>query len=196
MFGNVTAIKIQSYIRVLCLFLGLIWFSTKDSCLGTLDNSSKRAEIQVCKMVNFTTPIVPQPQNKDFGDASLMNSTIDVSRKRLLPENDDESRVAKHGKFEELPGAVYYGVLTLPTGVHMLQGGGFGGFQIFGGVPNTVVPTGIVPSGYQVLCPCFQEFHYAKLELAKAHAELQLRNIEVNRLQQLVTALSHRKCLS
>ncbi len=135
MFGNVTAIKIQSYIRVLCLFLGLIWFSTKDSCLGTLDNSSKRAEIQVCKMVNFTTPIVPQPQNKDFGDASLMNSTIDVSRKRLLPENDDESRVAKHGKFEEL-------------------------------------------------------------ELAKARVELQLRNIDVNRLQQLVTALSHRECLS
>ncbi len=54
----------------------------------------------------------------------------------------------------------------------MLQGGGFGGFQSFGGVPNTVVPTGIVPSGYQVLCPCFQELHYAKLELARAHVGL------------------------
>ncbi len=116
---------------MLCLFLGLIWFSTKDSCLGTLDNSNKRAEIQVRKMVNFTTPIVPQPQNRDFGDASLMNSTLNSSRKRLLPENDDESRVAKHGKFEELPGAVNYGVLTLQTGVHMLQGGGFGGFESF-----------------------------------------------------------------
>jgi len=38
--------------------------------------------------------------------------------------------------------------------------------------------------------------HYAKLELAKAHVELQLRNIDVNRLQQLVTALSHREHLS
>ncbi|CAM6032761.1 unnamed protein product [Sphagnum compactum] len=158
----------------------------------TLDNSTKRAEIQVRKMVNFTTPIV-KLQNRDFGDASLMNSMIDTSRKRLLPGNEDESRVAKRGKFEELPGA-----LSLPTGVHMLQGGGFGGFQSFGGVPNTVVPAGILPSGYQVLCPCghFQELHCAKLELAKAHVELQLRNIEVNRLQQLVTALSHRERLS
>jgi hypothetical protein len=53
-------------------------------------------------MGNFTTPIVPQPQNRDIGDASVMNSTLNASRKRLLPENDDESRVAKHGKFEEL----------------------------------------------------------------------------------------------
>ncbi len=135
MFRNVAGIKIQSYICVCCLSLGLIWFSTKDSCLGTLDNSSKRVEIQVRKMVNFKTPIVPQPQNRDFGDASVMNSTLNASRKRLLPENDDESRVAKHGKFEEL-------------------------------------------------------------ELAKARVELQLRNIDVNRLQQLVTALSHRECLS
>jgi len=163
----------------------------------TPDNSSKMAEIQVRKMVNFTTPIV-KLQNRDFGDAALMNSMIDTSRKRLLPGNEDESRVAKRGKFEELPGAVNYGALSLPTGVHMLQGGGFGGFQSFGGVPNTVVPTGILPSGYQVLCPCghFQELHCAKLELAKAHVELQLRNIEVNRLQQLVTALSHRERLS
>jgi hypothetical protein len=163
----------------------------------TLDNSSKMAEIQVRKMVNFTTPIV-KLQNRDVGDASLMNSMIDTSRKRLLPGNEDESRVAKRGKFEELPGAVNYGALSLPTGVHMLQGGGFGGFQSFGGVPNTVVPTGILPSGYQALCPCghFQELHCAKLELAKAHVELQLRNIEVNRLQQLVTALSHSEHLS
>jgi hypothetical protein len=28
-----------------------------------------RVEIQVCKMGNFTTPIVPQPQNRDIGDA-------------------------------------------------------------------------------------------------------------------------------
>ncbi len=73
MFHNVAGIKIQSYICVLCLSLGLVWFSTKDSCLGTLDNSSKRVEIQGCKMVIFTTPIVPQPQNRDFGDASLMS---------------------------------------------------------------------------------------------------------------------------
>ncbi|KAH8951308.1 hypothetical protein BDL97_09G020200 [Sphagnum fallax] len=53
-----------------------------------------------------------------------MNSTLNASRKRLLPKNDDESRVAKHGKFEEL-------------------------------------------------------------ELAKARVELQLRNIDFNRLQQL-----------
>ncbi len=65
----------------------------------------------------------------------MMNSTLNASRKRLLPKNDDESRVAKHGKFEEL-------------------------------------------------------------ELAKARVELQLRNIDFNRLQQLVTALSHRECLS
>jgi hypothetical protein len=32
--------------------------------------------------------------------------------------------------------------------------------------------------------------------LAKAHVELQLRNIEVNRLQQLVIALSHRERIS
>jgi hypothetical protein len=196
MFGNVAGIKIQSYICVLCLSLGLIWFSTKDSCLETLDNSSKRVEIQVLKMVNFTTPIVPQPQNRDFGDASVMNSTLNASRKRLLPENDDESRVAKHGKFEELPGAVNYGVLTLPTGVHMLQGGDFGGFQSFWWGPKYNGTNWDIPKWIQVLCPCFQQLHYAKLELAKAHVELQLRNIDVNRLQQLVTALSHREHLS
>jgi hypothetical protein len=147
-------------------------------------------------MVNFKTPIVPQPQNRDFGDASLMNSTLNASRKRLLPENDDESRVAKHGKFEELPGAVNYGVLTLPTEVHMLQGGGFGGFQRFWWGPKYSGTNWDSPKWIQVLCPCFQELHYAKLELAKAHVELQLRNIDVNRLQQLVTALSHGEHLS
>jgi len=107
-------------------------------------------------MVNFKTPIVPQPQNRDFGDASLMNSTLNASRKRLLPENDDESRVAKHGKFEELPGAVNYGVLTLPTEVHMLQGGVLEDFRGFGGVPNAVVPTGIVPSGFRFFVHVFR----------------------------------------
>jgi hypothetical protein len=98
MFRNVARIKIQSYICVFCLSLEHIWFSTKDSCLGTLDNGSKSVEIQVCKMVNFITPNVPQQQNRDFGDVLVMNSTLNASRKRLLPKNDDESRVAKHWK--------------------------------------------------------------------------------------------------
>jgi hypothetical protein len=49
-------------------------------------------------MVNFITPNVPQQQNRDFGDVLVMNSTLNASRKRLLPKNDDESRVAKHWK--------------------------------------------------------------------------------------------------
>jgi hypothetical protein len=78
----------------------------------------------------------------------------------------------------------------------MLQGGGFGGFQSFGGVPNSGTNWDS-PKWISGSLSMFPGVALCQVRTCQSPCgALQLRNIEVNRLQQLVIAPSNRECLS